>query len=192
MEEREIMEDREIVDLYWRRKECAVWETEKKYGKYCFSVAWNILFCKEDSEECVNDTYLAAWNSIPPKRPAVLSAFLGKITRNKAIDCFRKKSAGKRAVFHMVDIYGETEKLETAFVYSLEQKQDEKELAEMLNYFLHSLRKADRDIFIRRYWYLDSIKAVAQRHKYTESRVKSSLFRSRKKLLKLLEKRGGK
>ena len=89
------MEDTVIINLYFDRSEKAIQATEEKYSRYCFSIAWNVLYDKEDSDECVNDTWLATWNSIPPRKPAILSAFLGKITRNLAIDCFRRKKSCK-------------------------------------------------------------------------------------------------
>lgn len=151
------MEDNQIVDVYWRRDEDAIQETGRKYTQFCFGIAWNILFNKEDSEECVNDTWFAAWKYIPPQRPVYFSAFLRKITPGFAIDCLRKKSAAKRVTTHIVDI---TEEF---------------------------LAVRDRDIFIRRYWYADSIRAIAERHDFSISKIKSNLFRTRKKLLRILE-----
>ena len=98
------MEDAVIINLYFDRSEKAIQATEEKYSRYCFSIAWNILYDKEDSDECVNDTWLAAWSSIPPRKPAILSAFLGKITRNLAIDCFRRKKAAKRSTEHILEL----------------------------------------------------------------------------------------
>ena len=106
------MEDIHIINLFLERSEDAIRQVEVKYEKFCFKIAWNILYNTEDSEECVNDTWLITWNKIPPKTPTKLSAFLGKITRNLALDNFRKKNASKRADTHMMDICGEVEKLE--------------------------------------------------------------------------------
>ena len=103
------MEDTVIINLYFDRSEKAIQATEEKYSKYCFSIAWNVLYDKEDSDECVNDTWLAAWSSIPPRKPAILSAFLGKITRNLAIDCFRRKKAAKRSTEHILELCKELE-----------------------------------------------------------------------------------
>ena len=182
------MEDAAIIRLYQARSEEAIRETELKYEKFCFGIAWNILYNKEDSEECVNDTWLITWNEIPPKVPVIFSAFLGKITRNRAIDCFRRKSAGKRADRHMADICGELEQLEDNLKYSLEDEMKRKEILCVLDAFLQRLKAGDRDIFVRRYWYMDSIKRIAERHGISESRVKSSLFRSRKKLWERMRK----
>ena len=181
------MEDTKIIELYWDRKESAIRETERKYENFCFSIAWNVLNNKEDSEECVNDTWFAAWKAIPPKRPAVLPAFLGRITRNFAIDRFRKKSAEKRMDLHMADISGEIEKIGEALTCTIEDSIREKEIVQIINDFLKKLSHRDRDMFLRRYWFMDSVRAVAKRHYCTESKVKSCLFRARKKLKKELE-----
>ena len=113
------MEDTVIINLYFDRSEKAIQATEEKYSRYCFSIAWNVLYDKEDSDECVNDTWLAAWSSIPPRKPAILSAFLGKITRNLAIDCFRRKKAAKRSTEHILELCKELEEIEDVTAYSL-------------------------------------------------------------------------
>ena len=113
------MEDTVIINLYFDRSEKAIQATEEKYSRYCFSIAWNVLYDKEDSDECVNDTWLATWNSIPPRKPAILSAFLGKITRNLAIDCFRRKKAAKRSTEHILELCKELEEIEDVTAYSL-------------------------------------------------------------------------
>lgn len=136
----------------------------------------------EDSEECVNDTWLITWNKIPPKTPTKLSAFLGKITRNLALDNFRKKNASKRADTHMMDICGEVEKLENTIKDYVEEDIKKKEILNILEKFLSDLKAGDRDIFVRRYWYMDNIKDIAKRHGCSETKIKSSLFRSRNKL----------
>lgn len=144
------MEDTVIINLYFDRSEKAIQATEEKYSKYCFSIAWNVLYDKEDSDECVNDTWLAAWNSIPPRKPAILSAFLGKITRNLAIDCFRRKKAAKRSTEHILELCKELEEIEDVTAYSLNDEIQRKEILEILEKFLESLKKGDCDIFIRR------------------------------------------
>ena len=181
------MEDKKIIDLFWQRNELAIAEVDKKYSKYCFKIAWNILSNFEDSEECVNDTWFSAWKRIPPTRPSILSAFLGKITRDFAIDCFRKKKAAKCIDTHMVDIEGEVEKLNLFLADGPEKHLEMKGIVVCINCFLKALLMEERDIFVRRYWYLDSIDNIAIRHKCSESRIKSKLFRIRKKLLKKLE-----
>ena len=148
------MEDTVIINLYFDRSEKAIQATEEKYSRYCFSIAWNVLYDKEDSDECVNDTWLATWNSIPPRKPAILSAFLGKITRNLAIDCFRRKKAAKRSTEHILELCKELEEIEDLTAYSLNDEIQRKEILEILEKFLESLKKGDCDIFIRRYWYM--------------------------------------
>ena len=183
------MEDFKIIELFFERKECAIAETERKYGRYLSKIAYNILFDPEDSEECVNDTYMKTWNIIPPQKPKVLRTFLGKITRRLAIDIFRKKHAEKRinsefalSLSELDECIPDNLSAETAF--------EEKELSESINRFLFSLSKENRDIFICRYFYSDSIKDIASFFGTSESKIKSSLFRSRKALKEHLEKEG--
>ena len=176
------MEDTHIINLFLERSEDAIRQVEVKYEKFCFKIAWNILYNTEDSEECVNDTWLITWNKIPPKTPTKLSAFLGKITRNLALDNFRKKNASKRADTHMMDICGEVEKLENTIKDYVEEDIKKKEILNILEKFLSDLKAGDRDIFVRRYWYMDNIKDIAKRHGCSETKIKSSLFRSRNKL----------
>lgn len=176
------MEDIHIINLFLERSEDAIRQVEVKYEKFCFKIAWNILYNTEDSEECVNDTWLITWNKIPPKTPTKLSSFLGKITRNLALDNFRKKNASKRADTHMMDICGEVEKLENTIKDYVEEDIKKKEILNILEKFLSDLKAGDRDIFVRRYWYMDNIKDIAKRHGCSETKIKSSLFRSRNRL----------
>lgn len=188
------MEDTQIIELFWDRDETALNEIGQKYGHFCFNIAWKILANKEDSEECVNDTWFAAWRYIPPKRPTILSSFLGKITRNFAIDNLRKKYAAKRMDLHMtntmVDITQEVKALNQQITYSLDKHIEEKELVQLINTFLQELKDKDRDIFLRRYWHMDSIAEISKRHGESESSIKSNLFRTRNKLKKELKKEG--
>lgn len=186
------MEDTKIVDLFWNRDEAALEKASSKYTLFCFHIAWNILMNREDSEECVNDTWFAAWRYIPPKKPAILSIFLGKITRGFAIDKLRKKYASKRTDMHMtsLNILEETQMLNQALESPLEDHIQEQELLQIINEFLYHLKEKDQDIFIRRYWYMDSIEEIAKRHHNSVSSIKSNLFRTRKKLRKkLMEER---
>ena len=137
------MEDTDIIELFLNRSEEAIRQTDIKYSKLCFGIAWNILLNKEDSEECVNDTWLITWNEIPPKIPKILSAFLGKITRNQAIDCLRRKNAFKRPDSHMADINGELERLEETVQYSLEHNIKRQEILDVLDEFLKGLKEED-------------------------------------------------
>lgn len=184
-ERRDTLEDKEIIDLFWRREEAAIQALSGKYFGYCYKIAWNLLENREDAEECLNDTWYAAWRRMPPHRPNVLSAFVGKITREFAIDSFRKKYAGKRAEQHREDVCGEMDEL--SFSYTVDEQMAEKELVSVIETFLQNLREADRDIFIRRYWYLDSIKEIAKRHGVTEGCIKTNLCRNRKRLFRILK-----
>ncbi|EET61485.1 RNA polymerase sigma factor, sigma-70 family [Marvinbryantia formatexigens DSM 14469] len=181
------MDDRDIIALFWNRDESAISAVSEKYNHYCWQIAWNIVGSREDSEECVNDTWLSAWTYMPPKRPAILSAFLGKITRGLAIDCLRRKYAAKRMDMHIADVAGEVETLADVAVSTLDEYMEKQELVQLLNTFLKSLPEIDRDIFIRRYWYMDGLKDIAKRHGCSVSKVKSNLFRNRRRLKKYLE-----
>ena len=163
------MDDAQIVDLYFARDENAITETKNKYQNMCFLIAHNILYNREDSEECVNDTWLFTWNSIPPKRPSILAPFVSKITRNTAIDRYRKRNAQKRMDSHMENIAGEVEDLGSVIFSEIDVYLRRKEIIEIFNGFLQRLSERDRDIFIRRYWYMDSIKKIADRHRCGEN-----------------------
>lgn len=183
------MEDNQIIDLYWARSENAITETADKYGKYCHYIAFNILHNTEDSEECVNDTYMKAWGVMPPQRPNRLSTFLGKITRNLSLDKYKRYTTEKRG-------FGQTalalEELEESLSSpdNVEQIVDGMALTELLNIFLADLSPEARKIFMRRYWYFSSIKEIVADYKISESKVKMSLLRSRNELKYFLEKEG--
>jgi RNA polymerase sigma-70 factor (ECF subfamily) len=183
------MDDQQIIDLYWARSENAISETAEKYGKYCHTIAYHILHNDEDSEECVNDTYLRAWEAMPPQRPHRLSAFLGKITRNLSLDRYKRLAAEKRgsgqvplALDELLDCVPTGD--------SAEKTADDLALTESLNRFLGTLSVDSRRIFLRRYWYLTPVKEIAAEASISESKVKMSLLRSRKELKKFLEKEG--
>lgn len=181
------MEDREIVELYWQRSQTAIAESQKKYENYCMKVALNVLSDWEDARECVNDVWLAAWDRIPPSRPEILSAFLGKIARRISIDCYRRQTAAKRGGN---EITLAIEELEECLVArdTVDELLEQKELERLLNEFVCGLEEEKQDMFVRRYWYLDSMKQIAKRHKCSESKVRTTLFRCRKQLQeKLLE-----
>ena len=183
------MEDLKIIELFFDRKECAIAETERKYGRYLSKIAYNILFDIEDSEECVNDTYMKAWNTIPPQKPEVLRTFLGKITRSLAIDIFRRKHAEKRGNSEYALSLSELDEC-IPDKFSAEKEFEYNQLTESINRFLASLSKENRDIFVCRYFYSDSIKEIASFFGTSESKIKSSLFRSRKILKEQLLKEG--
>ena len=182
------MEDEKIVELYFERSEAAITETQTKYGKYCFTVAINILYSKEDAEECVNDTYARAWESIPPQKPRILSAFLAKITRNLALDRYDRIKAHKRSDCAESAL----EELGECIPYSDGgmDAADELALKEAINGFLASLKEQTRVIFMRRYWYLCSVSEIAKSLGLSESKVKVTLMRTRLKFKMYLEQQG--
>ena len=163
--------------------------TAEKYGKYCYFIAYGVLSNAQDAEESVNDTFLEAWNSIPPHRPAVLSAFLGKITRRKAIDKWRARSAEKRGGGEPAAVLDELENLLSSGA-SAEHELEAEELASAVNTFVRSLSAVHRRVFVCRYWYLDSEADIAQRFGFSYGKVKTMLYRLRKKLLAYLKKEG--
>lgn len=183
------MEDSGIVELYWTRSESAISETMKKYGKYCFAIAYGILSNTEDANESVNDTYLDAWNCMPPHRPAILSTFLGKITRRISIDRWRGRMAGKRGGGEYALALDELEDC-VASSSDVEKEVEEKELIEVLNKFLSRLPEQERDVFICRYFFLLSLSEICNKFGYSPSKVKSMLSRTRKRLHAYLEKEG--
>lgn len=183
------MEDREIIDLYWAREEQALVETARKYGSYCWTIAHNILKNREDTEECVNDTYMKAWNAMPPQRPGILSSFLGRITRNLSLDRYKADRAGKRGGGQLPLALEELQSCLPADT-GVERILEEAELARTVDRFLRGLPEKERCIFLRRYWYVDSMLDIAHRYHMAEGSVKSSLHRTREKLRAYLEQEG--
>ncbi len=183
------MEDSQIVQLYWARSEEAIAETDAKYGRYCQSIAWNILSSREDAQECVSDTYLTAWKAMPPKRPAILSTFLGKITRRLSIDRWRSRSAAKRGGGEIILALEELEECVPG-MEDVQKELERKELARIFNRFLSTLPETERNVFLCRYWYLDPIGNIAENFGFSRSKVTSMLHRTRGKLKTSLEKEG--
>ena len=181
------MDDKTIIDMYFARSEEALSATAEKYGKYLKSIARNVLEDDGDSEECVNDTYLNLWNSIPPSRPDSLSAFAAKIARNLALDRLKMRSAEKRGSNRVQAI---TDELLAITPASGSDETESIVLRDAVNSFFASLNKEARIIFMRRYWYFSTVSEIAKDMGCTESKVKMSLMRSREKLKKLLEKEG--
>lgn len=183
------MEDDAIYTLYFQRNEGAIAATHQKYGSWCRGIAHRILNIKEETEECVSDTYLTAWNHIPPQKPAVFRAWLGKITRNLALDRWRKFSAEKRGGGEM-DLALE----ELSFCVSgsdpIDEMIDSGTIHRAIDTFLSGLSETQRNIFLRRYWHLSSIREIAETYHMSEGKVRSLLFRLRKKLKEQLEKEG--
>ena len=183
------MEDAAIVALYWARDEQALAETATKFGAYCRKIADNILHSAHDVEECENDTWLAAWNSMPDNRPTRLAPYLGRITRNLALDRLDKATAQKRGsgqTFAPLDELAEC----VAAPGSVEDTFDAVETGRLISEFLRTLPEGTRNIFLRRYWYCDATADIAARYGLTESKVRVTLHRTRGKLAAYLQKKG--
>ena len=182
------MDDSKIIDLYWARSQQAIAESEQKYGPYCRAIAGNILPRQEDAEECVNDTWQAAWERIPPQQPRVLSPFLGRITRNLAISRFRKNTAKRRdagigvLLSELEDCVPAGETTEEAF--------DRKLLGEHISRWLESLPADDRALFLRRYWYGERLQDLAEETGISYSRLTQRMYRLRLSLKAALEAEG--
>ena len=183
------MDDAKIVQLYWDRNEQAISATADKYGNYCAAIAKNILGNSQDTEECVNDTYMNAWNSMPPHRPNILATFLGKITRNLALNKYKHNTADKRGNGQSPLVLDEIAEFVSG-TNNVEQEINRKELILTIDHFLKELSSDKRNIFVCRYWYFDSIAEIAKRFSISESKVKSSLMRSRESLRKCLAQEG--
>ncbi len=183
------MEDIKILDLYFARSEQAIVETDRKYGSYCRQIAYNVLQIHSDSDECVNDTYLKAWNVIPPRRPNLLKVFLGKITRNLALDRWDWNHAAKRGGGEMAVSLEELQECVPSPL-GTEQIVENKELIRALNLFLERLPVETRKVFLRRYWNLSSVREIASFYGMSESKVKMLLMRTRNALREHLEQEG--
>ena len=183
------MDDKSIVDLYFSRDQEAITQTDKKYGHYCYRIAYNILTNKEDAEESVSDTYVAAWRVIPPRRPSVLSTFLGKITRHIAIDRWRERNASKRGGGEVPLALEELQDC-VAGMQNVEMDYERKEIIKAYVKFLDALPVTERRVFLCRYWYVDSVEAIADKFGFSQSKVKTMLHRTRAKLRKQLAEEG--
>ncbi len=183
------MEDKDIVALYWKRDESAIKETKDKYENYCGKIAYNILFDYEDAKECVNDTYLKTWNSIPDNRPSKLGLYVGKICRNLSINMFEKYKAEKRAgtetalvLDELSNCIGDKDNVKEYVDYNL--------LKDSINGFLKTLSKQNRIVFVRRYYYMSNVDEIAKEYNMSLSGVKMSLKRTRDALKIYLIKQG--
>ena len=176
------MEDNEIIDLFWRRSEDALTACRGKFSGYCRTIARNILYNDRDADECVNDTWLRAWNAIPPARPSHLKAFLGRITRNLALDLYEAAHTQKRG--------GNTEIALEELADIPAPEVDTDEVTQSINRFLRSEPPESADIFIKRYWYLQNAKNIAAEYGYSDSKIASLLFRMRGRLKHKLESEG--
>ena len=182
------MDDRQIVDLYWQRDDAAVRETELKYGPFCRGLAYNVLSSHEDAEECVNDTWQKAWDSMPDERPSLLRAWLGKVVRNLALDRWRRNHAQKR--YNGLDVM--LSELEDCIPASgtVESELDAKELGRTISTWLRSLSKDDRTLFVRRYWNGEALNALAADQAVPAAKLAQKMYSLRQSLKKVLETEG--
>ncbi len=183
------MQDRDIIELYYARDERAITETSEKYGTYCLGIAHNILQNLQDAEECVNDTWLRAWNSIPPAYPDHLQQYLGSITRHISLDKYRYNTRRSRGGGETTVAFDEIHEI-IASETNLTTQTEERELLTAIDRFLWALPERECNIFIRRYYHLDSIREIAKRYGLTVVNVKKILSRTRAKLRELLEQEG--
>lgn len=183
------MTDQQIIEMYWNRNESAISVTAEKYGTYCYAIAFNILNDEEDSKESVNDTYIETWNKIPPYKPNILKNFLGRIARCISIDRLRKKTAGKRGGGELPEVLEELSECIAKSGNPINEM-ERKLLNETVNDFIKGLKDTEQKVFLCRYWYAESIREIAEQCRFSESKVKSMLMRTRKKLYERLETEG--
>ena len=181
------MDDLQIIELYFQRDEQAVRETDAKYGRLCHRIAYNILGSREDSEECVNDAYMGIWNAIPPARPSNFTAFVCRITRNLSLKRLEFLTREKRSR----DVLVSLEELEEVLPDDrIPQDAGEEELGRLISDFLRTQKEEARNVFIRKYYFFDSVGEIAERYSFTESKVKNMLLHTRNKLKAYLIKEG--
>ncbi len=178
------MDDSKIIDLYFERNEEAIRQTQIKFSKLCHGIAYNVLGNTADAEECVNDTYLGVWNSIPPEKPNSLKAYVARIARNLSLKRLAYNTADKRSgiAVDFSELEGVLADHETAM--------GEEEIGRLINDFLKQEKEDARNVFLRKYWFFDSVESIAVRYGFSESKVKSSLFHTRTRLRKYLESKG--
>ena len=181
------MDDQQIIDLYFDRNEQAITETDVKYGKLCHSIAYNILSNREDSEECVNDTYIGVWNAIPPTRPDNFMAFVCRIARNLSLKRLEFLKREKRSA----DVILSLDEL-SAVLPDERYAPDvsDEDVGRLISQFLRTQKEGVRNVFIRKYYFFDSVKEIAERYSFTENKVKNMLFYTRNKLKDYLIKEG--
>ena len=182
------MDDLRIIELYWERSEDAIRETESKYGRLCKHIIKNILANEQDREECMNDTYLGAWNTIPPQKPNIFSSFIGRIARNQALKKYEYVTAERRKPEALCSLTELEECLTDK--NSIETELESKRIEKAISDFLWCQDEEKRMIFIRRYWYFDPISVISRRSGFSESKVKSMLYHTRQKLKVYLESEG--
>ena len=181
------MDDNQIIELFFARDEQAIQATDGKYGKVCLHTANNLLSSREDAEECVNDTYLTAWNQIPPIRPRILPAFLCKIVRNLSLKRLEQNNALKRSPEILISFD------ELSYVlpdHRIDSEMQEEQLGWIISEFLKTEKQESRNVFLRKYWFFDSISEISQMYGYSETKVKSMLMRTRNRLRYYLKKEG--
>ena len=183
------MEDEKIIDLYWKRDENAIKQTDRKYGKYLYVIAYNIVHDRLDCEECLNDTYLGTWNKIPPQRPGVFQVFLSRIMRNIAVDKLRHNTAAKRVPSEMMISLEELDEC-VSNMPSVEQEAENNRLANILNDYIKTLNDREQFIFVCRYYYADKVESIARMLQVGEATVYRELTSIREGLRAHLEKEG--
>ena len=183
------MQDSDIIELYWQRNEAALTETDRKYGKYLLTIANNIVRNEQDSEECLNDTYLGTWNSIPPQRPNLFLVFLSKIMRNIAIDKYRKNTASRRTPSSLMQSLDELDE-SIAYSPSVEEEYAIDMLSRLLNEWLGNLSESERFLFVCRYYYADPISEIAKMLGVSERTIFRQLGALKTSLKEHLEKGG--
>ena len=183
------MEDKQIVELYWQRAEEAIPATAAKYGAYCRTIAYNILANDEDTEECVNDTWLKAWNSMPDNRPTLLGAYLGKLTRWLSLSRLRERGRLKRGGGEASVALEELAEV-IADGTDIERELEMQELSAAVRIFLKGLDRTEREVFLSRYWFLLPVKEIAGRFGFSPNKVSTKLYRTRRKLQSYLKEEG--
>ena len=186
-EEGNIIDDKKIIELYFERNEQAIKETDIKYGKLCHKIAYNILNNLQDSEECVNDTYLGVWNKIPPTRPDNFKAYISKIVRSISIDKFRKQKAKKRSADMVMALDELTEVLPDE---RHAPGRNDEEIGKLIRIFLRKQKEEVQRVFVLKYFYFESNRAIAEKYGFTERKVTNMLARTRNKLKKYLIEEG--
>lgn len=187
--EKKILSDEQIIELYWNRQETAISATDDKYGRFLYTIAYNILNNHMDCEECVDDTYLGAWNRIPPTRPSIFQVFLSRMLRNIAVDRYRRNTASKRVPSELTSSLDEIDEFLPGD-YSVETEYRIKEIGRILNKFINSLSERDRFTFVCRYYYADQVDDIARMLQVSGRTVYRSLVRMRESLREELEKEG--
>lgn len=181
------MNDHEIIELYFSRDEEAIKQTDLKYGRLCRQISYNILNNQEDAEECVHDAYIGVWNAIPPTRPNHLLSFICKITRNQSLKRLESMTRQKRSQGILVSL---DELAEILPDESVADGANDEEIGKLISDFLRSEKEDVRNVFIRKYFFFDSISEIAKRYDFTESKVKNMLYRTRMKLKDFLIRQG--